>query len=897
MADFGFPPIVGIGSNLLLGSFQASSAQRQAQQLSLGNASNLALSNAAKPDTSVPPPWEAAAKPLGQQAILTKALASGQFFFEDLEGFSDSKAPDDQKKLFALYQGLRRLTALGIDAADKTKTDSARRLLNRRLGEGIVQLESFLAKTDFEELSFLKGAKKTEAKSTLAIERNRADYVTGVIHDGAFDDVIPGFAGDVQFTITAKRVTGDVVVNIDLAGMGATSRTLDNVADYINTQLSAAGLFSTFSRVKLGEPDEDGVVQGNRYGFKIAGSDVEPLEFVAASSTPAIYAVGTTGSGDGEVARLVKYDGEAGASPVQEFSTRLEPADDANTTFLATKTGANGEIYAIVRSDGAIAGLTPRGEEDIYLVRYDSAGKTVFTRGLGAAGDVDIKDLAIGADGSVVLAGKISGALGDTTQLGGSDSFIIKFDGNGKEQFIKRFGSTLDDQANSLTIAVDGKIFIAGSTKGAVTGTHNGGQDAYIRALDANGNTLFSRQIGTVNDEFAKAIALDSNGDILLATEENGIGKLTRFTSANGVDAALWQHDLGALDNGKITSLSVDGSAILVGGSAGAGNGLGAGVLSHSGQRDGFLVRVDEDGGGSPLRTWTTFLGTSETDLINGIESSNGKLYAVGSTAGSLPGGGTLDGTQNAFVSRFDLTTGALEGTTQITGNGGNSTANAIAIDPSGTSILDKFGLPHGLAVTSDSRVITERSVARDGDRFQISLDGGPKRTIRIDSDDTYRALTFKINAVLVLNGKAEVVRGAKTDTLRIKAAEGHTVELFAGPEGRDLLSALGIPEGVVRLKPVAEGSETASAAPPVYGLGLTSGLDLSTLAGAISANEILEATLTKVRDAYRQLTLDPALKALLSGKTKSASGPVPAYLTAQIANYSAGLARLTGGF
>lgn len=48
---------------------------------------------------------------------------------------------------------------------------------------------------------------------------------------------------------------------------------------------------------------------------------------------------------------------------------------------------------------------------------------------------------------------------------------------------------------------------------------------------------------------------------------------------------------------------------------------------------------------------------------------------------------------------------------------------------------------------------------------------------------------------------------------------------------------------------------------------------------------------------ACRELTIDPALKELLSGpKAGKRGGTVPACLQAQIANYSAGLDRLMSG-
>ena len=52
------------------------------------------------------------------------------------------------------------------------------------------------------------------------------------------------------------------------------------------------------------------------------------------------------------------------------------------------------------------------------------------------------------------------------------------------------------------------------------------------------------------------------------------------------------------------------------------------------------------------------------------------------------------------------------------------------------------------------------------------------------------------------------------------------------------------------------------------------------------------------IRKAYQGLVTaaTPATPQSVAAKAAKASGPVPAYLTAQIANYQAGLARLTGG-
>ncbi len=890
MADLGFPPLLGINANLLVSAFTAQSALANA-----GAVSAAAPKNTSKPDTSVPPPWDPAAKPLGQDEIVRKVLAQGVFFENDLGAFSDTKAPEDQKKLFALYSGVNRLAALAADAADRATTDTSRRFLQRRFGEGLTQLSDFLSVTQFDQLSFFKDEKRTSADSGFAIDRGSSTFTTGVIQDGPFDAPVASLAGTVQFTITAKKIGGDVVVNLDLADMGTTVRNLDNIASYINSKLAAAGLTTTVKRVKIGTPDENGIIPGNQFGLQFTGVSSEPLSFSSPNNTPALFSVGVSGSGSDQASQLIRYDTQAGSAPTVKFAKRLETPEGKPATALATATGANGEIYVLSQAQGSVGGLTPIGTQDVFLSKFDSTGKQVFVRGLGAAASASGLALKVAADGSVVVGGKVNGTLGTTTDLGGDDAFVQKFDASGIEVFLKRFGGSGNEEVRDIAVAADGSIYLAGRTGSALSGVQGGGNDGFVRKLAADGSTVYTRQFGGAGEEQADAIAIDANGDVLVASTEDGVGKLRKYSAADGVSPAIYTHDLGALDGGAINAITLDGTGIIVAGTAGAANGLGSALVGHSGDRDGFIARIDESAG-TPVRTYTTFVGTAGTDRIGAAVSDGGLIYVAGDTTGSLPGGGVLDGTENAFTAVLDAATGALNGSVQVSGRGGFSSAAGIAIDPQGASILDALGLPHGDVLQADSLVVTDRSLARPEDSFLISVDGGPKHKIRVDSTDTYRSLTFKINAITVLDGKADVVRKDNADILRITPAEGHKIELFAGPEGQDLLKALGLPEGLVQADPSLSSADAASAAPPVYGLGLGGTLDLSTFKDAKAASDTLLAALTTIRGAYRTLTLDPALRDLLNGKSKGLGGPVPQYLQNQLSNYSAGLARLQAG-
>jgi len=259
-------------------------------------------------------------------------------------------------------------------------------------------------------------------------------------------------------------------------------------------------------------------------------------------------------------------------------------------------------------------------------------------------------------------------------------------------------------------------------------------------------------------------------------------------------------------------------------------------------------------------------------------------------TDGEMPSGGELIGSRNGFVSKLDATTGSLAWSHQVAGRNGFSEGAALVYQSDGSSDLDVFGLPTGAMFYEDDNTITTRTSARAGDSFYVSVDGGRKRKIIIDADDSYRSLTFKINAVLVLDGKASVSRTSGGDKLMLKPQPGVKIEIFAGPDGEDVLSALGLEPGVVAKADDSDDAEEVR----TFGLSLPKALDIDSRTTAESALKALEQAMTNVRAAYRHLTRDKSLDDLLSNGGKPI-GKAPAHILAQIANYQNALFRLGG--
>jgi hypothetical protein len=906
--------IIGLDMNVLTGWYQS----KVNTSLTTTSARALSAGQSGSSGATALPPWDVRGDILSLEEMSRKVLANGVFFRSPDSEFSDTEAPDDHKSLFSLHQGLKRLAALAEEAKEKSTTDTRRSFLDTRFAAGISQLDSYFEDLDLEGVNLLKGEELRKMESEVAISRGLSQFKTGTIHTGVFDDEVTSLTGDAQFTVSVTKsgITTDVA--IDLADMGATTRNVDNIAEHINTELEAAGMISRFERTKIGEEDEDGVIPGNNWGFLIKGVSTESLEFSAVSASPAVYFAGVSGINDSAGGQIVKLTDIGSGTPQVGFSRRFDADPDtvqvdvpgSETGETRTKSEANpleihasagssdGGIFVVGHTSAASDGQALKGAQDLVLAKYDSVGNRVWSRVLGAAEDAEGTSISVDSSGNVVVAGNVTGDLGDTTDVGGSDAIVAKYDSAGVEQWVRRMGGTGNDEARSVAVDDDGTVYVAGKSASAFGGeVHGGGlSDGFIRAIDADGVTLYTRRVGTNGDESIASIAIADDGDLLVASEEGGNAVLRKFAAADGDSAQVWEQDLGTLDGGRVGDLVVDGTSIYMTGAGGSGFAPSAPVGAHAGGiRDAFVVKMTD--GASASIDYTTFVGSDADDSGASVEIHDGKIYIAGKTTGGVAGG-TQIGDRDAFAAQLDATTGSLDWATQISGRGGLAEAKGLVVRAAEDSILDDLGLPTGKLVYSDSRVVTDRSSARDGDHFYVSVDGGRRKKVTIDADDSMRSLTFKINAALILDGTADVRRASEGDMLRIKAAEGKTIELFAGSTGKDLLQSLGMkPGAIINTGSLLDKDAKTSDAPTIFAMELPNKISLGDVDLAAAARESLEMAMSVVQRAYRDLTLDPAIRDLLAGpKAGRSGGTVPAHMTAQMNNYAAGLARLNAG-
>lgn len=211
---------------------------------------------------------------------------------------------------------------------------------------------------------------------------------------------------------------------------------------------------------------------------------------IAADAQGNVYVAGSTRGGvlDGNVNAgsfdlfVVKYDPAGTRLWTREIGTAA--ADLA--TGIATD--GQGNVYVTGRTQGGLDGNTNAGPDDLFVVKYDSAGTKQWTRELGTSGDDVATGIAADAQGNVYVSGHTRGNLDGNTSAGGFDSFVVKYDSAGRKQWTRQFGSTADDIATAIAVDAQGRVYVTGFTQGGLNGNLNAGlDDAFVVRYDSAG--------------------------------------------------------------------------------------------------------------------------------------------------------------------------------------------------------------------------------------------------------------------------------------------------------------------------------------------------------------------------------------------------------------------------
>ena len=860
-------------------------------------------------------PWSSTTTPAKASDLVRAALGGRRLIDEGNISLDLAGASTDYRKMFALYQGLTTLGALADRAGVKGIASSEATLLAKRFGDGLAEMSVYLKTASFEDVRLVQGVSKTSVKSTYALERAPTSFVTAPLHDGDPTASVKAFEGDVKFSMTVKTATGTQTVDLDLAEMGTSDRSMVNVVDYMNGKLEAAGVATRIASQRI--PAEPKTFKSgtktitlpagpDKWALQVNGGTGEALSFQAVDTSDAVYVtqgVGKTGAG-----QLLKFQADGGAAPAAQQGVddpfwvegRVGHADlpDGVAAVKASAVAPDGSVWLVAELTAGDANQPIKGARDVALMKYDSAGNLMQTKLLGAASSANGFSIAIDGDGRVALAGSVTGALepgksGDDAAV--ADSFVSVFDNSGQELWTQRRGAKAADEATEVRFGADGVVYVAGRSKSGMPGSAAlGGWDSYLQAFREQpikingpdvGVNISTAQFGTGGDDSVQAMTV-SGADLYTAGVENGKAVVRRFTlDADGVPSLASTRDLGYA-NGAIAGISVEnGKVVVTGHTENAALDIGTVTNAHAGGSDVFIATLSADlqaAGSDQL----TYFGGAGADTAADVAIKDGKVWITGTNRAE---GAGKDDPTSGYLAQIDLASGAVQSNRTWRADGDQAKPTSLSIAANGASVLDRLGLPQGQIMQADSKLLTVATSARVGDQFSISpASGGRAVTVTIDAKDTLESLAKKINAASGRQLEAKVITDLKTkpvvQRLEIKtAANREGAIISAGAIGKDALGALGLTPGFVGpVKPDKDAMKT-------FGLNLPNTLSLNDPASIKAAIDSLAQAMTAVRSSYRALA--PSTGAITN--TQTGSGSSTAYQQTQLANYQAALNRL----
>jgi hypothetical protein len=337
------------------------------------------------------------------------------------------------------------------------------------------------------------------------------------------------------------------------------------------------------------------------------------------------------------------------------------------------------------------------------------------------------KGIVADNNGNIYTVGYFTGSItfGSTTLNASAstdvDLFIAKHTSSGALKWVKKYGSTLEDKATSITISSDGRLYLTGFFNGSIslgstTLNSAGGSDVFWARIDTAGTIIWAFNGGGTGDDYGNDIEADFAGNLYLTGSFQNSASFTSTTlnSSGGDDiflsrinssgTCMWSVKAGGSSNDYSNALSTDlaGDCYITGGFRSTCDFSGT-SLSSMGDVDAFAAKYNTAGN----LTWATRMGAGFFDEGRGIDvDKQGNSYLIGNSYDAGIYNPSFYYSVNAYYFTAQLnTSGSL--TTSINGlwNGpyGSMTCNSCYVNPTGNDIIvGKDGLVY---ITGLSRI------------------------------------------------------------------------------------------------------------------------------------------------------------------------------------------------
>jgi hypothetical protein len=344
------------------------------------------------------------------------------------------------------------------------------------------------------------------------------------------------------------------------------------------------------------------------------------------------------------------------------FSQPFDPIWSA--TYGSSKADRARSVAATPDGGAILAGETGAVEAaglDVYLVRVDADGDTVWVRAYGGSAD-DWAESIVHVGGDQYLVAGTTESFGS----GNGDVYVLKIDDLGDTLWTRTYGGTEGDFGYSADVnPYIGNYIVCGQTYSFGAGE----SDIYVMSITPSGGLIWSNALGGEGSQLGRmARAAPGGGYIVAGAGDNpNLGAI--LARLDGGGNVVWDSTYrgdGALDVrafsdsgyafiGSVSGSPFEAGAVLLGRVNAGGDSvwlrgydgldidigyelrilpgdriLGLGVTLSSGDNlgDGWLIEVDREEGDL---IWDAIVGESGTDFFYSMdERADGSLFLAG---------------------------------------------------------------------------------------------------------------------------------------------------------------------------------------------------------------------------------------------------------------------------
>lgn len=350
--------------------------------------------------------------------------------------------------------------------------------------------------------------------------------------------------------------------------------------------------------------------------------------------------------------------GGSGLAGYRIYQGGIQSGSTAATSYSQSGLSSNIQYCFTVAAYDNAGNVSGQSLQACAMTQSISAGNGsyIWSRNFGGALATDnaiVTSTGVDSSGNIIVSGYFQGIVdfgnGAVSSVGGQDIFVAKYSSTGAYLWAKTMGSVADDYANALCVDRNGNVIVTGSFNysvdfggGALNSASPGFSDIFLVEYSAAGAHQWSRHFGDTGNDAGYGVTADASGNVVIT------GSF-----------------VGSVDFG------------------------GGRLTSNTSSNDIFIAKYSATGGYS----WSRAYGSTGDDHGNAVAiDASGNVVVTGYFNNTIDfGGGPLTSAGNKDIFLVELNSSGQPVWSKRFGGVSIDVANAVVIDGGSNIIITGF--------------------------------------------------------------------------------------------------------------------------------------------------------------------------------------------------------------